>query len=131
MEIKLKYYWKNGDGKIYVAIVPVGCLEGKGDKPFLGNEKWTLVSRCLYIGLSDKDGCEIFVGDKVLYEACEWEVRFGFHKTNYIKEANYWEYAYGFYLYSEFLKAEEPIDQNTAGQCEVIGNIYEIEKPTA
>lgn len=123
MEIKIKYYWKTTEGKYYVNIAPVECLEGKGDKPFLGNSAWELVARCLFIGLKDKNSTDIFVGDRLRYENRDWEVKFGFHKTMLV-EGEYWDYAYGFYLETE-LGVSAAIDHNTARLSEMVGNFIE------
>ena len=118
MEITFKTVCKNKKTDAII-VAPVQAL----------GDDWEVVANCLYIGLKDKDGKEIFVGDKVLFEACDWEVRFGFHKVILIEGSNMWQYAYGFYLWSDFLKAEEPIDKNTMGDSEFIGSIYG-ENPT-
>lgn len=123
MEIKIKYYWRSLDGKSYVTTTPIDCLEGNGDKPFLGNSAWELVARCLFTGLQDKRGSDIFVRDRIMHAACEWEVKFGFHKIVLMDE-QYWEYAYGFFLEKE-LGVSIPIDQNTANESVVIGNAVE------
>jgi hypothetical protein len=72
-EIKIRYTFKRiYDGKIWQEIVPIECLEGLGDKPFvlrykdgLGMEPpvWDIVGRDLFIGIQDSKGNEIYGND--------------------------------------------------------------------
>ena len=67
-DLKLRYTWKRKeDGHIFQEITPIGCLEGKGDKPFLGNDIWDLIGRDLDIGFNDKNGNPIYENDIVNY----------------------------------------------------------------
>ena len=63
-EIKFSYIWKRKeDGHLWEVIVPIECLEGKGDTPFLGNDLWDLLARRQFTGLKDKHGKDIYEGD--------------------------------------------------------------------
>lgn len=65
-EFKLRYtYKRKDDGKLYQEIVPIQCLEGKGDRPFVRDsyEYWDIIGRDLYTGLKDKNDKEIYEGD--------------------------------------------------------------------
>lgn len=126
MELKFKYIWKHKNtGFITIDVAPLEYIETEKENKFRENDEWELVKRCQFIGLKDMHGIEMFVGDKIIFEACDWVIKFGFHKVSYVEGSGIWDYAYGFYIESgEFLKAVDPIDQNTASQSEVIGSIY-------
>jgi hypothetical protein len=67
-EIKFRYIWRGiEDGHMATEIVPLECLEGRGDRPRFGfdNTSWELVARDQYTGLKDCDGTEIYEGDVV------------------------------------------------------------------
>lgn len=68
-EIKFRYTFKRkSDGHIWQEIVPIECLEGKGDEPFVlknYEHEWELIARDFFTGLLDKNNNEIYVGDVV------------------------------------------------------------------
>ena len=66
-EIKFRYIWKRKtDGHIWIEIVPIECLENRGDKPFVHTNilnEWTLISRDMYTNLKDKNNKNIYKND--------------------------------------------------------------------
>lgn len=66
-DIKFRYVWRRiKDGHIWLEIVPIECVEGKGDKPFVSwfdNALWELVGRDLFSGKLDNRGKEIYEND--------------------------------------------------------------------
>ncbi len=60
-EIKIRYVYKRKeDDKIWIQIIPIESLEGKGDKVDVSNIFWDIIARNLYTGLKD-----IYEGDIV------------------------------------------------------------------
>ena len=67
-EIKFRYAFKRKeDGHIFFEIVPIECLEGDGDTPFIHWKKgmWELIGRDEYVGSMDRNGKEICEGDLI------------------------------------------------------------------
>jgi len=69
--MKFRYVWKRkSDGKIWMEIVPIECIEGKGDVPFILNDWeesgiWELVARDRWTGTCDMQKIDVFENDIV------------------------------------------------------------------
>lgn len=127
-EIKFRYVWKrNKDNKIWMEIVPMECIEGKGDKPFIlqDNFLWTLIARDRYIGLKDTNRKEIYEGDIVEFRA------FSPHHDEYRKGIVEWDKQEAKFILHDLLEKflSYTFGKLSGGNCKtIIGNIYENPK---
>jgi hypothetical protein len=125
-EIKIRYTFKRrSDGHIWQEIVPLDCLEGRGDKPFIlrGHAPyWTLLGKDLFTGRTDKKGNDVYSGDimKVVQRTIgsgkktkykDFHIAVEFYKGSFILP---------FQNYGEYRFRDGDIEH-----FEVIGNIYE------
>lgn len=110
-EIKFRYIWRRiADGHLYANIVPIQCLEGKGDVPFSGNDLWELVARSQCTGLRDENGVEVYEGD-VIRLAGDYDL------TGKV----WYDETCAAFCYDEM----SLIEIVRAADIEIIGNIYE------
>lgn len=113
-EIKFRYTWKRiKDGNLWQVIVPIECLEGKGDAPFLGNDLWKLIGRDQFTGLKDKNKTEIYEGDIVKFKTLDVTDESDKPTLEWIEKVEFRE---GSFMVNTFY-----LDRDN----EIIGNIYE------
>ena len=128
-KIKIRYYYENIFRKdIITKILDIEDIE---DMEFgvsrLENSHLKLLQRCLFTGIIDKDGKEIFEGDII-----EKSTPTSCH--NFEKEPSYFEVIFHNPTASfKLIKLKRPMDRNfiidldekTSRYYKVIGNIYE------
>lgn len=120
-QIKFRYIWRRKeDGHIWGEIVPIGCLEHKGDSPFVheANIKWELVARNEYTGLTDKEGKDIYEGDVL---KCGW-----YYGDDFGEAVGEMEFSNQVVKFVVRLQGSG-FDLNVQGMenAEIIGNIYQ------
>ena len=121
-ELKIRYTFKRkSDKHIYQIIASIESIEQGQLNDMLNNELWELISRDLYTGFKDKEGKEIYEGD--ILDAKDGFVYFIKWNT---KEGKFEAISYD-KLGREILPWN-PSDVSFLSLCEVIGNIYELQK---
>jgi uncharacterized phage protein (TIGR01671 family) len=129
-EIKFRAKSVNTGEWVESITISKGTIKRKRDNFYfeLDEGKWVgVISETIgeFTGLLDKNGKDIYEGDIVIWEACDCEIRFGYHTVTVDSSGNSINSAYGFYLYFLHMKCDDPIDGTVDGNCEIIGNIHE------
>lgn len=126
-EIKFRYIWKKiSDGKLWFEIVPIECIEGKGDKPFVlvKNNFWELFSRDLYTGLRDSEDKEIYEGDFVSKTQKDSSNDYG-RKRQYIAPVE-WKYSMWYVGFGNFYNwSLGQLNKESSNEIKTIGNKHE------
>ncbi len=124
-QIKIRYTFKRkSDGHIWQEIVPIECLEGKGDRPFILNDwqqEWELIARDFFTGLPDKNDNDIYEGDIVNSEYFNHA-----QASTFIKQVVDFEKG-TFTLKSQDIELEmtrQNVPIHWADTIEIIGNIH-------
>lgn len=124
--IKIKYYFYNKQKPelIESSIYSIDEIEIKNPNH---NEYWDVKARCLFTGLTDCNGVEIYEGDIINYlDSYDCSTESGFGYSEYINK--------GVIIWSDKeamfnITNKEMIDRYTffqeISEFEVIGNIYE------